>query len=216
MAADHEGRIVYANDAAERLLGWPEGELIGTPVSVLFPARLQDWMGDDFAAFVSDRLPELAGQTFEGTLVRHNGSEVPIEIITDEAPAGREGSVVVGIVRQRRVERLSKWSELTQRLFDTLAEPGAAPPAQERLLAALGSELGWEATALWSIEPDGELVRRAIWADPAITSANACTKPDPSAPPKGPPCRCTPSSRDNRSVSPTSPPIRGSRSVRPR
>lgn len=168
MGADHEGRIIYANAAAEELLGWPEGELIGTPVSVLFPARLQDWMGDDFAAFVSDRLPELAGQTFEGTLVRHNGSEVPIEIITDEAPAGRNGSVVVGIVRQRRVERLSKWSELTQRLFDTLAEPGAAPPAQERLLAALGSELGWEATTLWSIEPDGELVRRAIWADPAI------------------------------------------------
>ena len=168
MGADHEGRIIYANAAAERLLGWPEGELIGTPVSVLFPARLQDWMGDDFAAFVSDRLPELAGQTFEGTLVRRNGSEVPIEIITEEAPAGKDGSVVVGIVRQRRVERLSKWSELTQRLFDTLAEPGAAPPAQERLLAALGSELGWESTTLWSIEPDGELVRRAIWADPGI------------------------------------------------
>jgi PAS domain S-box-containing protein len=168
MGADHEGRIIYANAAAERLLGWPEGELLGTPVSLLFPARLQDWMGDDFAAFVSDRLPRLAGQTFEGTLVRHNGSEVPIEIITDEAPAGRDGSVVVGIVRQRRVERLSKWSELTQRLFDTLAEPGAAPPARERLLAALGSELGWEATTLWSIDPDGELVRRASWSDPAI------------------------------------------------
>ena len=168
IATDLLGRIIYANAAAERLLGWPEGELIATPVSLLFPARLQDWMGDDFGAFVSDRLPELAGKTFEGTLVRRNGSEVPIEIMVDETPAGREGSVVVGVVRQRRAERLSKWSDLTQRLFDTLAEPGAAPPAQERLLAALGSELKWEATTLWSIEPDGELVRQAIWSDPVL------------------------------------------------
>ena len=168
IAADLDGRIIYVNAAAERLLSWPEGGLLGTPVSVLFPARLQNWMGDDFAAFVSDRLPELAGQTFEGTLVRHNGSEVPIEIIVDEAPAEGGTTVVVGVVRQQRAERLSKWSDLTQRLFDTLAEPGAAPPAQERLLAALGSELKWEATTLWSIEPDGALVCQAIWSDPAV------------------------------------------------
>ncbi len=126
-------------------------------------------MGDDFAVLsCPTACPSWPGKTFEGTLVRRNGSEVPIEIMVDETPAGREGSVVVGVVRQRRAERLSKWSDLTQRLFDTLAEPGAAPPAQERLLAALGSELKWEATTLWSIEPDGELVRQAIWSDPVL------------------------------------------------
>ncbi len=37
IATDLLGRIVYANAAAERLLGWPEGELIATPVSAPLP-----------------------------------------------------------------------------------------------------------------------------------------------------------------------------------
>lgn len=39
LAADAEGRIVYANPAAERLLGFGRGELIGRPLDAILPQR---------------------------------------------------------------------------------------------------------------------------------------------------------------------------------
>ncbi|MBV8462081.1 MAG: GAF domain-containing protein, partial [Acidimicrobiales bacterium] len=167
VGADLQGRILYANAAAEELLDASAGELFGTPVVELFPPRLQGSMGDSFANFVSERLPELIGHPQEGVLVRRTGGEVPVEVTVDVVPAGRGTSVVVGVLRQRRVERLSRWSELTQRLFDLLAETDVGVPAAKRLLEGLGLELGWEATTLWSLEPDGDLVRRAVWSNPA-------------------------------------------------
>lgn len=166
VAADTDGRILYANAAAEHLLDWPRGELLGVPVAALFPARLQDWLSDDFAGFVAERLPALAGQTIAGTLVRRTGGELPVDVMVDEVPTGRGSSVVVGVVHQRRAARLTRWSDLTQRLFDTLADAGTGTP-EVHVLAALGTELGWEVTALWSLDPDGVLVRRAVWSDPA-------------------------------------------------
>ncbi|HXW38378.1 MAG TPA: SpoIIE family protein phosphatase, partial [Acidimicrobiales bacterium] len=184
IATDMSGRIVYANASAEQLLDWPTGELLGTHVSELFPPRLQDWLGDDFPTFVADRLPSLAGIRHEGTLVRHSGAELPVEVMVDEAPAGGGTSVVVGLIRQRRVERLKRWNDLNQRLFDTLAEVETGRLEQtvgqvgrveqveleqeERLLAVLGTELAWDATTLWSIDPDGDLVHRAIWTNPSL------------------------------------------------
>ncbi|HLH27599.1 MAG TPA: GAF domain-containing protein, partial [Acidimicrobiales bacterium] len=167
LATDLEGRIIYVNAAAEALLDRPAGELVGTPVIELFPPRLQSWLGTDFAAFVANRLPDLAGRAHEGVLVRRTGAELPVEVVVDETPTGYGESVVVGIVRQRRADRLTRWSDLTRRLFDTLAEAGTGAPAEERLVEALGSELGWEGTALWSLDPGGELLRRALWSDPA-------------------------------------------------
>jgi PAS domain S-box-containing protein len=165
MATDLTGRVIYANAAAETLLDWPRGELLGISVAELFPSRFQDWLGEDFAAFVVERLPLLAGRAQPGTLVRRSGAELPVEVTVDVAPAGAGTSVVVGIVRQRRAERLTVWSELTQRLFDTLADAGTGP-SEVRILDALGTELGWEVTTLWSLDPSGELIRRAIWSDP--------------------------------------------------
>ena len=203
IAVDLAGRILYANAATERLLDWPEGELIGTHVYQLFPTRLQDWMGEDFAAFVDERLPELSGRTIEGQLVRRSGAELPVEVMVSKVPAGPGDSVVVGVLRQRRAERLSRWSELTQRLFDTVAHPDDATPAQEQILAALGTELGWEATALWSLESDGSLVRRAVWIEPGTDPDRRLHRPAPNGPPTGPPWRCMPWSRVSRCGSPT-------------
>lgn len=47
LAADAEGRIVYANPAAERLLGFGGGELIGRPLDAILPQRKGPARGKD-------------------------------------------------------------------------------------------------------------------------------------------------------------------------
>ena len=45
--ADAEGTIVFWNDAAERLFGWPASEAVGQTLDLVIPERLRErhWTG---------------------------------------------------------------------------------------------------------------------------------------------------------------------------
>ena len=52
VATDERGQIRYVNTAAEDLLGWPRGSLVGRPVFDLVPESLTATLGVDFGEFV--------------------------------------------------------------------------------------------------------------------------------------------------------------------
>ena len=62
VATDEQGLIRYVNTAAEDLLGWPRGSLVGRPVFDLVPESLTATLGVDFGAFVRSRAGELVGR----------------------------------------------------------------------------------------------------------------------------------------------------------
>jgi PAS domain S-box-containing protein len=78
------GRIVLANDCAERLFGYSPGELPGKPVESLLPPRLREIhpgkFGNHFTSGKADRFVELSG-------FRKNHSEFPIAISHKPLPA---------------------------------------------------------------------------------------------------------------------------------
>ncbi|NYI44738.1 diguanylate cyclase (GGDEF)-like protein/PAS domain S-box-containing protein [Nocardioides aromaticivorans] len=103
VATDLAGRILAANPATEVLLGYPEAELVGAPLSRLYAGDGQREPGDR----VLD-LPAVAtGEERELTYRRRDGSEVPVgEVIspvTDDDGV-LTGYLAVGFDITKRVE----------------------------------------------------------------------------------------------------------------
>jgi PAS domain S-box-containing protein len=70
---DRRGQLVFANEALERLLGYEPGELVGRPWTTLFPERLHRR-----ARTWPSRNPGGAADRFEATLLRKDGTAVPV------------------------------------------------------------------------------------------------------------------------------------------
>ncbi len=61
VAADGKNRIVYLNAAAEKLLGWSAGELVGRPLVTIIPPRLHPAHHAGFNRYIATHVPKLIG-----------------------------------------------------------------------------------------------------------------------------------------------------------
>lgn len=97
IAVARDGRISYLNAAAERMLGYPHGELLDRPFTELFPERFRGVNERAFRAMLDADEPtflpvaDLLGR-------RADGSEFPAEVSFAARPE-REGVAVTAIVR---------------------------------------------------------------------------------------------------------------------
>jgi PAS domain S-box-containing protein len=92
MAAGPDGRILYANTAAERLFGWRAADLIGQRGVKLFPAPDA---GEDAHA-MHTRLLAKEPQTAELELARRDGSRFPAHVIG--TPVLDDNGELVGLI----------------------------------------------------------------------------------------------------------------------
>lgn len=106
VVADMEARIVYANAAVERLLGWKAGELVGQPLHVIQPQRLHAAHDAGFSRYAATGRHTLFGTPVRVPARRADGSEIDIELNLSEIrePSGRR--LAVGVLRDltERVE----------------------------------------------------------------------------------------------------------------
>jgi PAS domain S-box-containing protein len=177
VATDEQGQIRYVNTAAEDLLGWPRGSLVGRPVFDLVPESLTATLDADFGAFVRSRAGELVGQRLDAVIKRADGTDVNTELVISIFDHPLAGRVVVGILRPRDEEKLHRWSELTSELLEILADAPIDEPPAERLLSTLGRRLEWDVTTLWAASANHDLVCRHVWTrTPTIAPAFAREK----------------------------------------
>jgi diguanylate cyclase (GGDEF)-like protein/PAS domain S-box-containing protein len=89
MAVATEGKIVFANAPAEELFGYARGELIGSPVQMLWPEHLRDRYTRDVQFYLAGERP--VRFTSEAWGLRKNGSEFVVEMSWGilESTAGR-------------------------------------------------------------------------------------------------------------------------------
>ena len=92
IAADASDRIVYANAAAERLLAWPAGDLLGQPLDVLLPERLRGQHPRFF-----HHLHEEATGSNRVHALRKDGVEIDVEL-----SLGKVGPLLVASIRGLR------------------------------------------------------------------------------------------------------------------
>lgn len=78
---DSEGRIVYANPAAERILGYGPGGLIGHDAHLsLATPEARDHAHQAYRRFVREGTSRILGTTRALKAVRQDGSQVPVEL----------------------------------------------------------------------------------------------------------------------------------------
>ena len=91
--------------AAEELLGWPHGSLVGRPVFDLVPDSMAAAVGEDYGAFVRSRAQDLVGRPLDVVIKRADGTEVHTEFVVGMFEHPLAGRVVVGIFRAPRRAR---------------------------------------------------------------------------------------------------------------
>lgn len=99
VAADEAQRIVYVNAAADRLLGWERGELVGRPLTTIMPERMHAAHRAGFARFLRTREPRVIGRSIRVPVRTKQGAEAEIELTLAAAP--RDGELLfVGSLRE--------------------------------------------------------------------------------------------------------------------
>ncbi|HEV8266251.1 MAG TPA: PAS domain S-box protein [Gemmatimonadales bacterium] len=115
-SADHRGVIVYANQAAERIFGYPATMMVGQPLTLIMPARLRDAHRAGLARYLSTGEARVVGRTVELVGQRRDGSEFPVELslASRTTPAG---PLFIGIIRD-----ITERKRIEQALRETNAE----------------------------------------------------------------------------------------------
>jgi PAS domain S-box-containing protein len=177
VATDADGEIHYVNAAAEELMGWPHGSLVGRSALDLVPDSLSAAFDAGFGHFIRSRGDELIGHKLSTVIRCADGSEVDTELVLSIFDHPQGGTVVVGIFRPRDDRKLQRWSELTSELLEILVNAPVEDAPAERLLATLGRQLDWDVTTLWALSANHELVCRHVWTrSPTIAPAFAQEK----------------------------------------
>ena len=125
---DQAGRIARANPAAERLLGYPQDQVIGLPLGQLVPATLRARHGVLVKGYMTEPRHRAMGEGRTFPLVRGDGSQVDVEIeITGDRLDGQPA--VLACVREAQI------SPHAQRKFDLALQ------ARSQFLAQVSHEI---------------------------------------------------------------------------
>ncbi|MEX2524749.1 MAG: PAS domain S-box protein [Gammaproteobacteria bacterium] len=142
------GRIILANGHAEKMFGYKKGKLIGRPIEILLPKRLQDEHIRHRSGYMSQPRVRAMGVGLELYGLRRDGTEFPVEISL--SPLDTEsGTLVMSAIRD-----ISERKKAEQKFRDLLE---SAPDAmvivsQDGKIALINSQteklFGYEREAL--------------------------------------------------------------------
>jgi PAS domain S-box-containing protein len=166
--------ILYANPAAEKLLGYGPGELTGRSVTDIVPTRLRAAHLAGVERFRTTGTRTLVdGRPTTVHALRADGTECPVELSLSAVPAD-DGTVrLVAVLRDLRermeLERHRALGSYLRASMDVSAQLQSAQSVEQALhdiLPALCDRLDWDFAALWRVEPGTDPVELAcvdVW-----------------------------------------------------
>ncbi|HVL06642.1 MAG TPA: PAS domain S-box protein [Acidimicrobiales bacterium] len=105
LAVDEAGTIVFVNDQAERVFGWPRADLIGKPVECLVPERFAGRHPDLRAGYMEHPTTRPMGVGLELWARRRDGTEFPAEISLSGFTTAEGSLLVAAAIRDVTVSR---------------------------------------------------------------------------------------------------------------
>ena len=104
LAVNAAGDIVFVNDQAERVFGWPRADLVGQPVERLVPDRFAGRHPALRAGYMTNPTTRPMGVGLELWARRRDGTEFPAEISLSGFTTA-EGSLVAAAIRDVTLSR---------------------------------------------------------------------------------------------------------------
>lgn len=98
LLVDKVGRIILANDEAQKLFGYTQQELEGAPLEMLVPERLRSLHAAHRAGYLIHPVTRPMGVGLELYGVRKDGHEFPVDIKLSHYPT-KEGGIVMSAIR---------------------------------------------------------------------------------------------------------------------
>lgn len=140
VAVEPGGTIVLVNAQAERLFGWPRGELVGQRVDVLVPEAARDAHPAHRKRYFAAPQPRPMGAGMQLAARRRDGTEFPAEISLGAVDTV-DGVLVSAAVRDV-TDRLEAQAERERLKADAERERFAARLTQAERLESLGQLAG--------------------------------------------------------------------------
>jgi PAS domain S-box-containing protein len=149
ITADHEGRVLSYNKAAERLFGYPRERVLGRRFAELvIPPRHRARHEDAFRHHVETGQSRILGRRVELSALRADGSEFPVEISIVRQHGGATvcfTAFIRDLTEQKQAERIQRENEtwfraLIENASDmiTLVKSDATILFQARSISLLG------------------------------------------------------------------------------
>jgi PAS domain S-box-containing protein len=158
LVANMGGAIVYANPAAEVMLGWEPGELVGVPLTTIMPERMHARHRLAFERFMTTHVPRVMGRPLRVPALRRDGVEVDVDLTLGVLRASDGGELIVGSLRDLR-DRVE-----LERQIDLARSLRAATTAATRLTSVLDLEhVLRTAVEVLAFDYDAALARIWLW-----------------------------------------------------
>ncbi len=112
--ADRNGYILLWNQAAARLFGYTEKELIGQPLTLLMPHRYREAHQAGMTRLVTTGETRLIGKTVEFHGLRKDGTEFPLELSVGIGMSPKEvfySGIIRDITRRKQAEEAQRQAE---------------------------------------------------------------------------------------------------------
>src|SRR4029079_10558979 len=169
LTIEQDGRIRFANQAAEQIFGYPANHFVGMNVSQLMPEYFRVMNRNDAATSTSSDVPFNSSRS-ELVGIHSSGRRIPVELSFGELQAGND-RLFTGYARditdrKRSERRLATEHAVTR----TLSEANDLAGAAADILRGVGECLGWEFGAIWIVDKSAEHLRCIdLWHTESLT-----------------------------------------------
>lgn len=165
---DDNGRMLYANPALGRLLGWDVRELFGQPFVDFLPERVRDGYAELFQDWMdADPPPRSPGPT-RIAMLRVDGAEVPVDVGTFLVAPARGPRLVVAALWDAKL-RLDPehYQQVADDLMEFLAGASGRPDeVVPHLLEIIATRLEFECAVAWRWDEPSQVLRcEHTWLD---------------------------------------------------
>jgi two-component system sensor kinase FixL len=169
ISTDATDAIIFWNQAAERIFGYSENEILGKSVTIIIPEPYKESHRRGVENYLKTGKPALIGRTAELEGLRKNGEAFPLELSLSTWTT-REGTFFTGIIRDisarketetTLAQRTEELESLIQMVAHDLKSPVATVGGLVRLLKKKAGELA-------SDEMIGGILNQLICASQSI------------------------------------------------
>nr|MBP8098505.1 PAS domain S-box protein [Arenimonas sp.] len=165
LLVDDGGRIVSANQQAERLFGYPGSDLAGQSIELLLPEAMRDAHRALRAGYMRNpQLRPMGGSVSSLIGQGRDGQLFPVEISLSPIP-GDDGVRILASVRDvsqtrraRQAVMRSRYDALVARIGQLALASGEERGVIEGMPAMLAETLGIEAVAIAFLRPEQDVI----------------------------------------------------------